>query len=116
MSDRITNSDLEAVCRRINRIVNQSENFDVWESNPDWNTETGTASNAVRARIGTFYIDGAYGGVALYRIMSEGGGVTDVFNVGHVPKRELYHLMFAYIEGLGTGITIAHAAAETVNA
>ena len=115
MSERVTNSDLEAVCRRINRIVNQTDDHAVWESNPDWNTETGTASNAVRARVGIYYIDGAYGGVALYRVTSESGGVTDVFNVGHVPKRELRNLMFAYIEGLDTGMRTAETAAESVS-
>jgi hypothetical protein len=114
MTERVTDRDLENVCHRINRIVNQTDNHDAWEANPDWNVETGTAGNALRARIGIYYIDGAYGGVALYRIMSEGGGVTDVFNVGHVPKRELRDLMFAYIEGLDAGMRAAETAAESV--
>jgi hypothetical protein len=114
MSDRITNSDLEAVCRRINRTVNGTDEMPVWS--PAQLTGDGHTNLASRANIGVFYIDGAYGGVALYRIMNEGGGVTDVFNVGHVPKRELRNLMFAYIEGLDAGITTAHEAAETVQA
>ncbi len=61
----------------------------------------------LRANIGVYYIDGAYGGYALYRIMSEGGGVTDVLNVGHVPKRELRELMFAFLEGIASTETMA---------
>jgi len=109
MAERVKNSNLEAVCRRINRIVNQSDNQEVWTTLHDLEE-----APFRRANIGVYYIDGAYGGVALYRVTSEGGGVTDVFSVGHVPKRELYHLMFAYIEGLCTGMRTAERAAETV--
>lgn len=90
--ERVTIADLEAVCRRINRMVNSTDQQEVWTRTED----------GLRANIGVFYIDGAYGGVALYRVMNEHGGVTDVLNVGHVPKRELQRLMFAFIEGMST--------------
>lgn len=56
-----------------------------------------------RANIGHYCLDGAYGGVALYQLESETGGVRSVFNVGHVPKRELYALICAYIAGIEAG-------------
>jgi len=31
--------------------------------------------------------------------VNAGGGVSDVWMTGHVPKRELYSAMFAFIEG-----------------
>jgi hypothetical protein len=33
-------------------------------------------------------------------MVNAGGGCNDVLMCGHVPKRELLSLMFAYIEGL----------------
>lgn len=91
MSARVTIKDLEAVCARINRTVNGSER-------ECWTRESGT----LRATVGAYYIDGAYGGYALYRLMNESGGSTDVLRVGHVPKRELQRLMFAFLEGIET--------------
>ncbi len=96
MRDRVTISDLEAVCRRINRTLNGTDETPVW-------TMDDTGRNSPRANIDVFYLDGAYGGYALYRVMSEGGGVTDVLNTGHTSKRELRDQMFAYLEGIDAG-------------
>lgn len=87
--------DLEAVCARINRTLNGKE------CQPWYRDDSGK----LRATIGAFYIDGAYGGYALYRMVNPGGGVSDVFRVGHVPKRELRNLMFAYLEGIDAAST-----------
>lgn len=84
---RITDKDLEAVCLRINRTLNRPET--TWTK-----TETGP-----RANIGNFHLSGAYGGVALHCICSDGGGVNDIFG-GHMPKRDLYNRMQAYLKGL----------------
>ena len=48
------------------------------------------------ANIGNYHIDSAYGGYSLHRMASEGGGVTDVLKIGHVSKKELNNLIFAY--------------------
>jgi len=48
---------------------------------------------------GHFLIDSAYGGVALERVTNTTGGVTDVFDSGHMPKRELFERLCAFIEG-----------------
>ena len=87
--DRITRGNLEYLVRQIN-------------------AETGSPAEAyagrdeagrLRAAVGHYHISGAYGGVALHRTMSEGGGVEDVFG-GHIPKRELYGLLRAFLAGL----------------
>ena len=51
---------------------------------------------------GSYYLDFAYGGVSLARVINEGGGINSVFGCGFVPKRELFGLLNAYIEGLTT--------------
>lgn len=90
MTDAVTQRDVEAVCRRINRIVNGTDETSVWER----------VDGEYRANVGVYYVDGAYGGVALYRVANESGGVTDVFRIGHVTKRQLRDAMFAFIEGI----------------
>ncbi len=89
MTDRITNRNLEAVVARINRTFNEKE--EAYTREPD---------GTFHANIGTFTLDGAYGGVALFRIMNEGGGVTDVLRTGHTTKRNLYDQLFAFLAGV----------------
>jgi hypothetical protein len=47
-----------------------------------------------------YHLSHAYGGVSLHRMASEGSGISDVFSSGHVPKRELFHRLQAFIDGL----------------
>jgi hypothetical protein len=94
MTDRISNRDLEAVCERINRVFGYQDT-PLWSHRPN---DDGTRQ--VVATVGQFYIDGAYGGVSLDRMVNEGGGVTDVFRCGHVSKRELYGRMHAFLDGI----------------
>ena len=77
---RITVKHLRAKLERLNRIAG----FD----NPEYST------------IGAYVLDYAYGGVQLQRYVTNDGGVTDIFRVGFVPKRELYNLMSAYEDGM----------------
>ncbi len=102
--ERVTVRDLEAVVARINRTVNGTDEFAVWESNPGWSVETGTAKNAVRQVPDVYHLDGAYGGYALFRNCSvddtgESHGVHDVLG-GHLSKRELYERMQAFLRGV----------------
>ena len=46
-----------------------------------------------------YHLDGAYGGVALHQMCDDGTGVHDIFG-GHMPKRELYYRIHAFISGL----------------
>jgi len=47
-----------------------------------------------------YHIGGAYGGWRLEQHGASGSGIRDVFQVGYVPKRELYGLLQAYRDGL----------------
>ena len=86
--ERITNKDLENLVMRINKITNSPET-------PYTKSDTG-----FKANIGNYHIDGAYGGVSLHRMHSEGGGVNEVFGCGHITKKDLYNRMRAFINGL----------------
>jgi hypothetical protein len=83
---RITERDLNILLRRLNELTGSpTEYFD---------KESGSIN------IGHFTLSGAYGGWSLQRVVSDGGGVDDIFQVGHVPKRQLYELIHAYIKGI----------------
>ena len=70
----------------------------MFSGNWDIAAENGDGTN--RAVPGHYEISGAYGGYNLHRICNEGGGVENVFGCGHVPARDLYNRMRAYLEGL----------------
>ena len=89
MAQRITQANLERLCSHVNKLLDRPATH--WECDDDgrW-----------RGQIGNFYIDGAYGGVALHEVVTESGGVRDVLSTGHVPKRELYEKMHAWLSGI----------------
>ena len=89
MKNKITRKNLEAVVLRINEMT----------GNPVA-AYTKSADGKYVANVGNYHLDGAYGGYALHRMQSTGGGIQDVFRIGHVSKRELYNSMFAFIEGI----------------
>ena len=86
---RISSKDLEAKVEYLNEIT----------GNP------GAYFNKVtkKANLGHYCIDGAYGGVSLHQVVTDGGGVRDIFNCGHVSKRELFSRISAYILGIEAG-------------
>ena len=84
---RITERDLEATIARINRATGNH-----------YSPCTKKADGTFTANIGNYHLSCAYGGVALHQ-MSEGGEVRDIFG-GHMPKKELYNLMHAYLMGM----------------
>jgi len=53
------------------------------------------------AQIGNFHISSAYGGHSLHCIVSKNGATSDVMQIGHVSKKELYNLLHAYLRGMG---------------
>ena len=84
MINRVTEKQLQAIVDRIN-------------------TMTGSPLEPYangKAQIGNYHLSHAYGGVCLHRMHNEGGGVSSPLSVGHVTKRELANLMYAYICGL----------------
>jgi hypothetical protein len=86
---RITERDLEGLVGRINRMTKSP-----------LTPYLKHADGKFTAWIGNYHISHAYGGVCLHRMVNEGGGVRDVLMCGHVPRRELYTAMHAYILGL----------------
>jgi hypothetical protein len=116
MAERITQRDLEAVCARINRIVNgdagkvtrRVKNGEIWDEYPPY---TSVHTDGGRAHLvqtpNVYVISYAYGGASLHRNCDVNGdgeshGVSDVFGCGHVPKRELYDRMQAFLRGVET--------------
>lgn len=53
-----------------------------------------------KAHVGGVYLDGAYGGWTLHKVMNEGGGVRTLLRRGHVPARELFQAMHDAMEGV----------------
>jgi hypothetical protein len=52
--------------------------------------------------VGRYTLQGAYGGWQLQQIINEGGGVRAITQ-GYGTKREVYHLIHAYREGMAAG-------------
>jgi len=89
---RITDRDLDNLALIMNKLTSSPSEY--IEELKDGRT---------KIQVGHFHVSKAYGGVSLHRTMNESGGVTDVFNCGHISKRELYIRMDAYIDGLIEG-------------
>lgn len=83
---RITVGQLESRVKYLNQITGQKEK--TWENG--------------KANIGTYYLDGAYSGYTVDQICNESGGVIELFS-GHMPKKELYYRLNAYISGIQDG-------------
>ncbi len=92
--ERITRKQLDCLVSRINKITGSPEAG-----------YTKTADGKFQANIGHYYISGAYGGVKLERICSEGGGCSDISTDGFGTKRQLYTWMRAFIAGLSEKIS-----------
>jgi hypothetical protein len=93
MTDRITNKMLDARVKILNALMNRA-------LAPYTKNDDGT----FQPNPGNFHISGAYGGVCLHEMSHEPGctGVSDVFRCGHIPKRELYNRINAFIDGIET--------------
>ena len=86
--ERITEKMLQLKVDYLNKITgNPAES---WTKDDD---------GRFHANIGNYHISSAYGGVSLEQMCTDGGGVHSVFGIGHVPKRELYNRLCAYING-----------------
>jgi len=85
---RVTSKMLEAKVDSLNALTNNS--LDTWK----------VTDKGLQGLVGNYHISQAYGGVALYQIANSGGGVHDIFNRGHMPKRELAGLIDAYMAGI----------------
>jgi hypothetical protein len=93
---RISRSNLEAVVKRLNIMTGNS--IDPYTKDKNGN---------FIANIGNYHLSGAYGGVSLHRMSTDGGGVSDVFRCGHVTKRDLYDRLHAYLNGIERGVELS---------
>jgi hypothetical protein len=87
--NRVTLNQLEAVIDRINR-----------ETGSPAEPYAADADGRQRAQIGNYHLSRAYGGFALHRMVTEGGGVSSPLSTGHIPARDLLNRMHAYLAGL----------------
>ena len=86
--DRITDKHLEALCERINKVTGSPL--------APWSKVDGK----LKANVGNYHIDHAYGGVNLNRMSNESGGVSSPLGLGFNTKRNLYERMQAFLAGL----------------
>ena len=86
---RVTRKDLDYLVTRINEITDSPQEY-----------ITTTPNGKFKANIGNYHIEGAYGGVRLSRVSTDGGGITTVSTTGFGTKKELYNWMSAFIAGL----------------
>lgn len=88
MTTRITTAQLETLVARLNRITNSPET--------PWTRVDGRNV----ANIGNFHLSFAYGGVCVHRMSNATGGASTPIVSYHVPKRELFDLLHAFIKGI----------------
>lgn len=86
---RVTIKQLENLCEMLNRMTDSP--LKPYERDED---------GKLVAQIGNYHISQAYGGVCVHRMANEGGGVNTPIVHGHIPKRELFEQMWAYIRGM----------------
>lgn len=86
--ERITDKHLEVLAERINEVT----------KNPvtPW---TQYKNGRIRSNVGNYHISRQCGGVALYQMTNENGGVDDVFGSAYMTKRDLYNRLRAFLEG-----------------
>ncbi len=86
---RVTVAHLQAVIDRINR-----------ETDSPMQPYAPDADGRLRAQIGCYHLSRAYGGFALHRMVTEGGGVSSPLSTGHIPARELLGRIHAFLAGI----------------
>jgi hypothetical protein len=58
------------------------------------------SSQGFTANIGNFHLSQAYGGYCVHRMCNENGGVSTPLWAGHIPARDAYERISAFIAGL----------------
>jgi hypothetical protein len=95
MAYRYTQRDLDGAVRGLNLMAG----FTADEADAPLYTREGAE---YRAMVGRYTLQGAYGGFQVQQIINEGGGVRAITQ-GYLSKREVYHLIHAYREGMAAG-------------
>ena len=90
---RITKKDLDIKVELLNNMTGNPTRAYVQEK------------GKLIAQVGSYVLDGAYGGWGLGRICSEGGGQRTVIG-GYRPKKELFAMIDIFIEGIFSGVPL----------
>ena len=86
---KITQKQLERLVDQLNQIAGENPNaYDM------------TKQPGNRANVGTYVLNGAYGGWQLARINSGGGGQSQPLGGGFESKRATYEKIRAFIRGI----------------
>lgn len=85
---RVTLKHLESQVKRLNEITGSP--IETWIRVDGKNI----------SQLGNYHLDGAYGGWKLSRIVNKSGAIEDITRTGFVSKKELYHLISAYMDGI----------------
>jgi len=70
----------------------------ITKANPE--PYTRLENGQLKSNVGTFYLSGAYGGFCVNRVVNESGGVSMPIWNGHIPARDAYERISAFIAGL----------------
>lgn len=86
--NRITKKQLKARIDTINSILNRPA------------TPYSQANGKLVANIGNFSLSQCYGGYCVHLMVNDGGGVSTPIWHGHIPARDAYERISAFIAGL----------------
>jgi len=89
---QITMNQLRGLVVRLNQLTGENVK-------PYSRPETAAAGQRLTANVGTYVLDGAYGGWQLARICNEGGGQSLPLGQSRGTKRETYDRINAFILG-----------------
>ena len=98
MQNRITIEDLKRQCE----ILNRHFGYALEPYSTQIIETTGGEHQMSRPNPDVFHISQAYGGVSIHQMAKHGTGVRDVLSIGHLPKREVWNRMNAYIVAVKT--------------
>jgi len=85
---RITKKQLQARIETINSILNRPV------------TPYSQVEGKLVANIGNFSLSQAYGGYCVHLMVNDGGGVSTPIWAGHIPARDAFERISAFIAGL----------------
>lgn len=85
---RVSIKDLELQVARINKLTGSPL------------TPWGKVGDKLKANIGNYHLDQAYGGIKLVKMYNEGGGIEVITRSGYGSKKELYYQLDAIITTL----------------
>jgi hypothetical protein len=86
--NRITKKNLQARIETINSILNRPA------------TPYSQVDGKLNANIGNFSLSQCYGGYCVHLMVNDGGGVSTPIWNGHIPARDAYERISAFIAGL----------------